>query len=524
MDDLTARPLLDSVVISATGEIERNRERFSARSLVAWQVGAQEGRVELNTFADDVPSAFNIRRADIQFTKFHPEDFFITCSNQGDRDAILCQLRLAMASGRVYVFRPWDESLHGVEARFRYRARVCIEGIPMHVRTDKAAAKVIGRKCSIHYVEEYSRRRNYNRTFDLWIWTDEPRAIPRGGTFAITSADEEGLATDIPLPDLEPLRNPPPSEPKKGWTYNVLVHVDTLEDLLSHKARAYKWDYDVQDDGTRYREYPLPCRAEPDPTRGPADDDEDKDRDNHSRSRHRSGSLWDRLRRRSSSRSREPDRRDGHRQDNENRGRPRNRERSEHRSRSCRSRDPSEVRPPFSSRSISQDDSVQATLPLSSTPSASPCKLQDSLRSLSPDGGAAASPSLNQHIPDQSILQADSCFSSQGSEEVLTLLESHLDPMLHLFARHILSACCFPCFCAFFCSTGNLARGVGGNPGKPCPGVHCCSVNTSAAASPACSGNTSSPSGKSKGDNPGAFFSSASQRKPASQATSRGKA
>lgn len=377
----------------------------------------------------------------------------------------------------------------------------------MHVRTDKAAAKVIGRKCSIHYVEEYSRRRNYNRTFDLWIWTDEPRAIPRGGTFAITSADEEGLATDIPLPDLEPLRNPPPSEPKKGWTYNVLVHVDTLEDLLSHKARAYKWDYDVQDDGTRYREYPLPCRAEPDPTRGPADDDEDKDRDNHSRSRHRSGSLWDRLRRRSSSRSREPDRRDGHRQDNENRGRPRNRERSEHRSRSCRSRDPSEVRPPFSSRSISQDDSVQATLPLSSTPSASPCKLQDSLRSLSPDGGAAASPSLNQHIPDQSILQADSCFSSQGSEEVLTLLESHLDPMLHLFARHILSGCCFPCFCAFFCSTGNLARGVGGNPGKPCPGVHCCSVNTSAAASPACSGNTSSPSGKSKGDNPGAFFS-----------------
>lgn len=133
MDDLTACPLLDSVVISATGEIERNRERFSAHSLVAWQVGAQEGRVELNTFADDVPSAFNIRRADIQFTKFHPEDFFITCSNQGDRDAILRQPRLATASGRVYVFRPWDESLHGVEARFRYRARVCIEGIPMHV-------------------------------------------------------------------------------------------------------------------------------------------------------------------------------------------------------------------------------------------------------------------------------------------------------------------------------------------------------------------------------------------------------
>lgn len=82
MDDLTASPILESVVLSATGEIERNRERFSARSLVAWQVGAQEGKVEISTFTDDVRSTFRIRRVDIQFTKFHPEDFFITCSNQ----------------------------------------------------------------------------------------------------------------------------------------------------------------------------------------------------------------------------------------------------------------------------------------------------------------------------------------------------------------------------------------------------------------------------------------------------------
>ncbi|EEE65969.1 hypothetical protein OsJ_21879 [Oryza sativa Japonica Group] len=269
MDDLTARPLLDSVVISATGEIERHRERFSARSLVAWQVGALGDKVEIGVFADDMRSAFHIRRADIQFTKFHPEVFFITCSNQSDRDAILRQPRLTAPSGRVYLFRPWDESLHGIPARYRYRARLCIEGVPMHRRTDEAAAKVIGRKCAIHYVEEYSRRGNYNRTYDMWVWTGEPRAIPRGGTFAITDADEEGLPTDIPLPELDPLRNPLPSEPKKGWTYNVLVHVDTLEDLHTRKARAYKWDYEVQDDGIRFKEYPLPCRAEPDLARGP---------------------------------------------------------------------------------------------------------------------------------------------------------------------------------------------------------------------------------------------------------------
>nr|ABA92228.2 expressed protein [Oryza sativa Japonica Group]BAG89113.1 unnamed protein product [Oryza sativa Japonica Group] len=212
----------------------------------------------------------------------------------------------------------------------------------MHARTDETAAKVIGRKCSIHYVEEYSRRGNYNRTYDMWVWTDEPRAIPRGGSFAITSADKEGLPTDIPLPELEPLRNPPPSEPKKGWSYDVLIHVDTLEDLHARKAWAYKWDYKVQDDGINFREYPLPCRAEPDPARGP--DDEDEDGNDPSRGRYRSRSLWDRLSGRSHSRSRDPNRRDTQRRDQERRGRSRDRERSDHRYRGHRSREPSEGR------------------------------------------------------------------------------------------------------------------------------------------------------------------------------------
>lgn len=277
MDDLSARPSQEPVVISATGEIERLRQKFSARSIVAWQVGHQGSNVDPNVFADDVHSAFRIRRSDIQITKFHPEDFFITCSSQNDRDAILRQPRLATKSGRVYLFCPWEEGLHGVPARFRYRARVCIEGIPMHARTEETAAKIIGRKCSINYVEEYSRRQNYNRTFDIWIWTDAPKFIPRSSTFSITNADEEGLPTDISLLDLEPHHNPPPDEPKEGWTYDILVHIDTLEDLHSKVARAYDWQYGAETDGVRFREFPLPCRREPDPKRGPDDEDEDRE-------------------------------------------------------------------------------------------------------------------------------------------------------------------------------------------------------------------------------------------------------
>lgn len=264
MDDLADRPSQEAVFLSATGEIDRLRQKFSARSIVAWQVGTQGSKVDPNVFADDVRSAFRIRRSDIQITKFHPKDFFITCASQSDRDAILRQPRLATKSGRVYLFRPWEEGLHGVPACFRFRARVCIEGLPMHARTDEAVAKIIGRKCSVHYVEEYSHRRNYNRTFDLWIWTDAPKFIPRSSSFSLTNADEEGLPIDIPLPDLEPHHNPPPEEPKEGWTYNVLIHIDTLEDLHCKLARAYDYQYGAEDDGVRFREFLLPCRREPD--------------------------------------------------------------------------------------------------------------------------------------------------------------------------------------------------------------------------------------------------------------------
>lgn len=142
MDDLADRPSQEAVFLSATGEIDRPRQKFSARSIVAWQVGTQGSKVDPNVFADDVRSAFRIRRSDIQITKFHPEDFFITCASQSDRDAILRQPRLATKSGRVYLFRPWEEGLHGVPAHFRFRARVCIEGLPMHARTDEAAEAI----------------------------------------------------------------------------------------------------------------------------------------------------------------------------------------------------------------------------------------------------------------------------------------------------------------------------------------------------------------------------------------------
>lgn len=219
MDGLALRPDADSVVISTTREAERLRHRFATCSLVAWSVGEMGDRVDPATFADDVRIAFNIHRRDIQVTKFHPEDFFVTPSTPANRESILRQERLETASGRIYQFSPWTTDRHGQCVKFRYRVRLCLEGIPMHGRTEAIVAKLIGWQCSIHFVEEYSCRRNYNRTYDLWVWTSDLSFIHKASWLILADPDEEGLAIDIPLPDVDPNRNPPPTDEKPGWLY-----------------------------------------------------------------------------------------------------------------------------------------------------------------------------------------------------------------------------------------------------------------------------------------------------------------
>lgn len=159
MDELLAHRQESAVIImSSMGEIESNGLHYAACSLVAWPVHGKP--VEEGVFADDLRCACRIHRRDVQVTHYHPKDFFVTFS----RVVVLTSPRLDCPSRRSYHLRAWDDRREGHHIFYRYRAKLCIEGIPMHARTDAAAENLIGPKCAMHYIEEYSRRGNYNRT------------------------------------------------------------------------------------------------------------------------------------------------------------------------------------------------------------------------------------------------------------------------------------------------------------------------------------------------------------------------
>lgn len=149
--DLVSRPELSYCMVAGTVEVERLHVLYTVRSVVAWTGEGQH--VDLNTIADDVHSAYRIHRNDIQVTKYHLENFFLTFTIHGDREAVLQEPRLVTRSGREYFFRPWDEKKNAEAADI-------IEGVPMHARTEDSVAKLIGPWCSVHYIEEDTRRRN----------------------------------------------------------------------------------------------------------------------------------------------------------------------------------------------------------------------------------------------------------------------------------------------------------------------------------------------------------------------------
>lgn len=114
-------------------------------------------------------TAFRLHCRDVKVMKYYPEDFSITLSRPTDRAHILCQPRLDYHSGRSYHLKARDARQEAHHVYYRYRARLCMEGIPMHARTEVVAAKLIGPRCAINFIEKYTRRHNYNHTFDLWI-------------------------------------------------------------------------------------------------------------------------------------------------------------------------------------------------------------------------------------------------------------------------------------------------------------------------------------------------------------------
>jgi hypothetical protein len=154
----------------------------------------------------------------------------------------------------------------------RYYVRLCLEGLPLHLWSDRFVAAVLGRSCALHFMEESSRRRESTEIFELMVWTTDPVAIPLRVWLTVLDADRSGHAS--PRVVIHRLR---PTEPRRGMVYEVLIHVVSVEDTrrIGTDGRPlfypFHFNLGVQDANQEVASAPGPreqeAKSTPDPAR-----------------------------------------------------------------------------------------------------------------------------------------------------------------------------------------------------------------------------------------------------------------
>jgi hypothetical protein len=135
--------------------------------------------VDVLAAGDMLRDTFDLRHGQYQLVKHFPEPFFIIFSDSKTKQWALDR-RSVSYRGRVFHFRGWSEECYARKTCFEFRVKVRVEGIPVHCWGEDVAARALGRSCSIHYVQERSRRRERTRSYDLWAWCSDPCDIPKG--------------------------------------------------------------------------------------------------------------------------------------------------------------------------------------------------------------------------------------------------------------------------------------------------------------------------------------------------------
>ncbi|KQJ98401.1 hypothetical protein BRADI_3g36693v3 [Brachypodium distachyon] len=164
----------------------------------------------------------------------------------------------------------------------------------------ETAAHLVSRRAKLHFVEDQSLRREDTITFNFWVWTANPAALPSCSRFSLMEDAARALLS-MPIIIHDTL-----AAGLEGRRSQLLVHIDVVEDLTAltpsrpgglvvprgcRVIQGYAWTMGEHDTGRRDdgRRPPPPTRSCKDGRRdGPRDErDRDNDRDGRRDRSHR---------------------------------------------------------------------------------------------------------------------------------------------------------------------------------------------------------------------------------------------
>jgi hypothetical protein len=302
--DPRARPSRAFCAVSATGSIRRRRDDLISKAVVC-SFDGNSHEVDTIVAGDMLREKFNLCHGQYQLVKHFPEQFFIIFPDARTKQWAIDR-RSVSYRGREFHFGDWSEESYARKTSWEFRVKVRVEGIPVHCWGEEVASRALGRSCTIHYVQERSRRRERTRSFDLWAWCSDPCEIPKEVWLTVSEPDSELPPISTPLP-LVGAHHAEPTDLKKGHVYTLRNHIEVVEDLcLIHgrntrggpmnrkPRREFVWSYGVSDSAGEKRERSVEFRGRETMRRDwDHDDDEDFHQHRHQDTRRqRSLSGW----------------------------------------------------------------------------------------------------------------------------------------------------------------------------------------------------------------------------------------
>jgi hypothetical protein len=221
--NLSVRPDFDVCNLSFSEEIRDRIDFFESRSVIVW-IGKNMPYTNTSHVMEAFMSRFGLEKSSIQVSCHHPTDFLVIILDQDVFEEVAGHHSFPHGQ-RQFRLRRWSPRNQATRAAMRYYVRLCLEGLPLHLWSNRFATAVLGRSCVLHFVEESSRRRESTEVFELLAWTTDPVAIPLRVWLTVLDVDRSGHAS--PRVVIHRLR---PMEPRRGMVYEVLIHVLSMED------------------------------------------------------------------------------------------------------------------------------------------------------------------------------------------------------------------------------------------------------------------------------------------------------
>ncbi|CAL5026233.1 unnamed protein product [Urochloa decumbens] len=243
--DTGFRPQKTLAAAARTQQLREEERELEMFTLVAVQ---RDCRVSLSCemVLWDAPRQLGIPEHELAVEGLSKATFLLRFGSLQIRNVALAAREIQVGNCVLNIM-PWSRRIGASVGRLRYRARVCLEGVPRHARNSSSVAQLFSNPSFIDEIDCTVEKPAERFTFNLWVWTDAPNDLALQGTLQIQEPIEYPEEQFFGIDTMEmPIER---NAPVKTFNYDILIHLDRVLDYTPPFAssRSHSFDSSISD-------------------------------------------------------------------------------------------------------------------------------------------------------------------------------------------------------------------------------------------------------------------------------------